>query len=63
MVTRKTYEEGLQVEKEHMRTYQWLKSEVAKKQFPSPEEFFLHIVQDHLKEENDYYTKLKEAGL
>jgi hypothetical protein len=63
-ITHKTFEEGLKVEREHKATYEWLSQYLKKyKGLPEDTDFFLHIVHDHLKENPDYYTKLKEAKL
>ena len=63
-ISRAVYEEGLKVEQEHRDTYLWLLTYYRKnKKFPKEEEFFLHIVDDHLKESPTYYTKLKDAKL
>lgn len=64
MIPRKTWEEGLKVEREHKDTYQWLCEFIKKnKRMPKDTDFFLHIVMDHLKEDMDYYTKLKKEEL
>lgn len=64
MIDRNTWEEGLKVEKEHKHTYEWLAGYFKKnKRLPEADQMYLHIVQDHLKEDPEYYTKLKEAKL
>jgi hypothetical protein len=63
-VTRKDYEEGLKVEKEHKATYEYLKKYVAShKQMPPEADFYLRIASDHLYEDPEYYTKLKTLKL
>jgi len=58
------YKVGLEVEKEHRTTYIWLAMFLKKyRRMPSENEFFMHIVQDHLAEDTDYYVKLKKLGL
>lgn len=53
---------GLGVEKEHTDTVNkiW---EMGKRGEPLTDKVFNFIVQDHLKEDKAYYTKLKDAGL
>jgi hypothetical protein len=64
MVERKVWEMGLKVEREHQQTYEWLQEYVKTyKRLPESTEFFLKIVQDHLKEDVNYYQKLLEAKL
>jgi len=58
MADRAEYERGVVVEREHMPTYQWFLKEIARGHAPKSEEFFLHIVHDHLKEDPNYYKKL-----
>ena len=55
---------GLDIESEHKNTYLWLKKYIMEHEdLPSPQLFYLSITKDHLKEDNDYYNKLKKAGL
>lgn len=64
MLNRSSFEKGLKVEMEHKATYEWLKHYIARnKKMPNEQEFFLHIVSDHLTETPDYYEKLLKAGL
>lgn len=64
MINRKTWEEGLAIEREHKRTYEWLVQHVKRtKTLPDATQFYLHIVADHLNENAEYYKKLKEAEL
>ena len=63
-MTRSKYEQGLKVEREHKKTYEWLVDYINKyKKAPDSNEFFLHIADDHLREDADYYDKLKQLGL
>jgi hypothetical protein len=51
---------GKKIEKEHRNTYELVrKYGIPKKD----KEFYEMIARDHLKEDADYYTKLKKAGL
>jgi len=55
---------GIESEKEHANTY----AEVQKifkttGKFPTLEDYCLMIVNDHLKEDPKYYSKLVKAGL
>lgn len=55
---------GLDVEEEHLDTYKWLEDYFKKnKKMPNQEDFYKHIVEDHLKEFDDYYTRLMKANL
>ena len=65
MITKKQYEQGLEIEKEHKETYKWLSDYVKKNKGKLPEsyEFYLHIAHDHLKENEKYYDVLKKANL
>jgi hypothetical protein len=62
-------EAGINVEKEHLDTYEWLIREVyewvrdRQPEPPSFEDFCKHIAEDHLKEASDYYSKLEKAKL
>ncbi|HPC81688.1 MAG TPA: hypothetical protein PL165_07535 [Methanofastidiosum sp.] len=60
MADAKEYQSGFHIEQEHKATYQWLARWVnAHGQMPSEREFYLHIVDDHLREDPNYYEKLK----
>ena len=55
---------GMEVEKEHSGTYAEVqKIFKATGKYPSLEDYCLMIVNDHLKEDPKYYTKLVKAGL
>ena len=55
---------GIDVEKEHVATYNTIRQIIKYgADFPSATQFFKMIAADHLKENTEYYTKLKEAGL
>ena len=49
---------GKKVEREHRRTYL-----LNRKKKLSKSQFYESIAQDHLKEDKNYYTRLKKAGL
>ena len=50
---------GEEVEKEHERTYDMIKSHYDQTgEFPSPEVVYRSIAEDHLMEFSDYYTRL-----
>jgi hypothetical protein len=55
---------GVAVEKEHMHTYNWVKKYFGDRgEVPAAYDFFLHIAEDHLVEDKEYYSKLKAAKL
>jgi len=58
-------EAGIIVEHEHKPTYDWFtKYALDNEEFPSPEELYKHIAQDHLRDHPGvYYSKLDKAGL
>jgi len=52
-------EHGATIEREHEKTYNWLKNELKKNgTLPPKGEFFARIASDHLQEFPDYYTLL-----
>ena len=52
---------GIDIEKEHKPTINWIKSYYKKhKKFPPDKEVYKSISKDHLKEFKDYYTHLKK---
>ena len=52
---------GKEVEKEHDRTYNRIKTYFEETgDFPSKEDVFQWIAEDHLEEFKDYYTRLKQ---
>ena len=56
--------QGAKVEREHKRTVDFIKSYVQKyDKLPSSEEIYKGISKDHLREDKNYYKKLKVAGL
>lgn len=55
--------EGMEVEKEHQKTYEWVKKCFEDNVLISSNAFFAHIAMDHIDEYKDYYTRLKKAGL
>lgn len=63
-MTNEQLKEGLETEVEHKDTYN--KTMAFYKKFnkmPRPEMFFGWIVNDHIKEDENYYEKLNKAGL
>ena len=61
MNRRKQLMMGIRVEREHSKSLNFIKEYYKKhKKFPSKKEMTLKIVQDHLKEDPYYYTKLKK---
>jgi len=55
---------GQKVEEEHKKTYNFIKRNVMKKGYlPSFKEFSKSIAKDHLKEDKNYYKKLKKLNL
>jgi hypothetical protein len=55
---------GIDIEKEHIATYTTIRQIVKYgAEFPSAIQFFKMIAADHIKENPEYYTKLKKAGL
>jgi len=58
---KKQLEIGKKIEKEHNPTYLFLEDYVEKHgKLPPKEEFYQSIAEDHLKENNAYYTYLKK---
>jgi hypothetical protein len=52
---------GIEVEREHKKTYDWLKELFeAGESFPDEDEFFGMIASDHLDEFEDYYDRLEK---
>lgn len=49
---------GMWVEREHKHTYAWLKERVNKGVFPSENEFYQKVAEDHLREDMNYYAYL-----
>lgn len=64
-IDRRTFENAVTIERrEHHITYEWLQWYLKKyKRLPKEEEFYLHIANDHLKSNEEYYDKLKDSGL
>lgn len=57
-------EMGIDVEEEHEDTYKWLETYIkTNKKLPEKKKFFESIAKDHLKEYDDYYTRLMKANL
>jgi sulfur relay (sulfurtransferase) DsrC/TusE family protein len=55
---------GKRIEKEHLGTFRKMKAYRKKTgKCPSDKMFVESITKDHLKEDKNYYTKLKKAGL
>lgn len=55
---------GIQIEREHKKTYEWLKKYIKKNNNLPPEEMFYEkIARDHLAEDKEYYKKILKAGL
>jgi hypothetical protein len=55
---------GRMVEAEHRTTYDYLKKYQDKHgTLPKENKFYEKIATDHIKEDRDYYSKLKRAGL
>jgi len=54
---------GIKIEREHRNTIRFIEKYAKLKIFPSRDLIYSKIAQDHLKEDPEYYTKLKKAGL
>jgi hypothetical protein len=55
---------GRKVEREHKGTYAYMKKYHAMTgRLPPEEKVFESISSDHLKEDKEYYSKLKKSGL
>ena len=55
---------GIRIESEHTKTVDYIKKYFKKyKRFPSKKNIFTHIAKDHLREDKNYYKKLKKAKL
>jgi hypothetical protein len=59
----KDLSKGIQVEREHMATYMWVKDHIKNNDPISFVDFCLHIAADHHKEHKDYYARLEKEGL
>jgi hypothetical protein len=58
MINRQEYERGLLKEKHHTHTYKWLLEYYKKtKQFPKEIDFLLHLVEDNIITDANYYNK------
>lgn len=55
--------QGIKVESEHKDVYAWLKKACNCQSLPPAKEMYKKIAQDHLKENPQYYKKLKKAKL
>jgi hypothetical protein len=53
------FKQGVKVEREHKSTYNL----ISKKKDISENKFYGSIARDHLKEDKNYYKKLKKANL
>ena len=65
-IDRKVYEDGVYKERmKHHTTYEWLVYYLKKSKgkFPKDTEFYLHLADDNLRLDTEYYRKLKDAGL
>lgn len=57
-------EMGIDVEAEHLPTYEWLQEFLKEnKKLPPKTELYKKIAEDHLNEYDDYYTRLMKANL
>lgn len=55
---------GRAIEKEHVGTYKFISRYYKSKgKMPPKNTVFTHIAKDHLKENKNYYTKLRKARL
>jgi hypothetical protein len=54
---------GTEVEAEHAATYEWLQRCFKDGVLPSAHALYAHIALDHIKEHENYYARLEEAGL
>jgi len=55
---------GIKVEMEHKKTFSFIKNYYKKnKKFPSDKLIATNIAVDHLKENKDYYKKIKKYKL
>ena len=55
---------GMRVEQEHKKTVKFIESYVKKyKTFPPRKKIFASIASDHLRENRNYYSKLRKAKL
>jgi sulfur relay (sulfurtransferase) DsrC/TusE family protein len=62
--SRSKLKEGIKVESEHKGTVSFIKDYINKyKKLPSNKMIYSHISCDHLKEDLNYYKKLKKAKL
>jgi hypothetical protein len=53
--------QGVAVEKEHRNTLRWVESKCHCN--INDNDFYEHIAEDHIKENKNYYSKLKKAHL
>lgn len=55
---------GINVEKEHAKTVQYIKNTLKKTgKLPPNKEIYKHIAENHLSENKNYYKTLKKAKL
>lgn len=53
---------GIEVEKEHLPTYNWIKNYYDEHgKLPDEMDVYESIAKDHLNEYEDYYTRLKKV--
>lgn len=63
-ILKKSLKEGIYIEREHLGTLRRMKAYQRKTgKCPSDKMFVESIAKDHLKEDRNYYTKLKKAKL
>lgn len=56
--------QGIRVESEHKGTYKFIRNFVKKHgRLPKQKEMYKSIAHEHLKEDKNYYKKLKKARL
>ena len=54
---------GVKIEKEHEATYNLIRQYFEKGEMIPKDLFFFNIARDHIKENPEYYTVLRKAGL
>ena len=64
MMKNSQLKQGIKVESEHKHTLKFISKYLkTNKRLPSPKVVYASIAKDHLKENKQYYTKLKKARL
>jgi sulfur relay (sulfurtransferase) DsrC/TusE family protein len=54
---------GISIEREHKNTINYIRDFCSKGKCPTNNQIFEHIAKDHLKEDKNYYNKLKKERL